>query len=264
MTRLRDAVVWVSGASSGIGAETARQLARQGARLVLSARGREALEQVRTGLADPDRHRLEPLDVTDHAAVLAAVSRIEAAVGPVDVVVAAAGVTQRSRVIETEHQVYRDLMDINFFGTVSMVQAVLPGMLERGLGHVVGLSSVVGKYGSPLRSGYSAAKHALQGFMDSLRAEVHDEGVRVTVVSPGFVDTGISARALTGDGSLYGKVDAKQSEGLAVEDCARGIVRAIEAETPEVYMGGLEVAGIYAQRYAPALWRRIIRRVEVR
>lgn len=264
MTTIADRIVWITGASAGIGAGLARRLAERGARLALSARDAAALEALRRELPQPDRHLVVPVDVTDDAAVAAAGARIAAELGRVEILIANAGVSQRSEVAETSVGTYRRLLDINFFGVVSSVKAVLPAMLAAGQGHIAVTSSVVGKYGSPLRSGYSASKHAVHGFLESLRAEVHDKGLRVTLVCPGFVSTEISTRALVGDGSAYGILDAKQAAGLSVEECVRRYVAAIEGDVPEVVMGGLEARAVTIARFAPWAFRRLIRRVEVR
>ncbi len=136
-------------------------------------------------------------------------------------------------------------------------------MLARGAGHLVVVTSVVGKFGSPWRSAYSASKHALHGFFDSLRAEVHQAGLRVTLVCPGFVRTDVSLHALTGDGTPQGTMDAGQQRGLAVEVCAARIVRAIEREKDEVCFGGKEAMAVYLKRFWPGLFNRVIRRTTV-
>ena len=191
--------VWITGASSGIGEALARVLDRRGARLVLSARRSERLEAVKASLTRPQEHRVLPLDVT--ATDRAAEHVAEALTGgPVDVLVHGAGISQRSRAAETELAVDRRLMEVNFFGAVALTKAVLPSMLDRGAGHFVVVSSLVGKISTPLRSGYSASKHALHGFFDAVRAELYERGIRVTLACPGFIRTEITLHALTGDG----------------------------------------------------------------
>jgi short-subunit dehydrogenase len=159
--------------------------------------------------------------------------------------------------------VVRRIMEVNFFGTVAVTQAVLPGMLTRGRGHIVVISSLVGKFGTPQRSVYAASKHALHGFFDSLRAEVHDRGLRVTIICPGFIRTDVSVNALTGDGSQHGTMDDVQAQGMTPAACASRIVRAVEQEKQEAYIGGREVLGVYAKRFVPRLFNRVIRRMKV-
>jgi dehydrogenase/reductase SDR family member 7B len=137
-------------------------------------------------------------------------------------------------------------------------------MLARRTGQIVVISSVVGRFGTPFRSAYAASKHALHGFFESLRAELYDQGIRVTMICPGFVATELSVNALTGDGSPLGRMDKGQQVGMDPARCAAKIVKAIEAEQNEVYIGGKETLGVYLQRFVPDLFAKIIRRVPVR
>lgn len=251
--------VWITGASSGIGEALAHAFAAAGARLILSARSEERLRAVQAACAHAERHRVVVLDLADAETIEAAAGQVLAA-GPVDVLVNNGGISQRSRAVETEMAVVRRIMEVNYFGTVALTQAVLPSMLARGTGHVVVISSIAGKLGAPKRSAYSASKHALHGFFDTLRSEVHDAGVRVTLVCPGYIRTDISVNALEGDGSKQGTMDRNQAEGMAPEDCARRILRAVEKEKAEVYIGGVEVMGAYLKRFAPGLLRTILRK----
>lgn len=256
-------VVWITGASSGIGAALAREWAGRGARVILSARDEERLEAVRGECEEPARHRVLPLDLERPDTFADAVATVLDACGRVDVMVHNGGISQRSRAEDTRLAVDRRVMEIDYFGTVGLTKALLPSMLDRGSGRFVVVSSLVGKIGTPLRSGYSAAKHALHGFFESLRAEVHDRGVRVTLVCPGFIRTEVSIHALTADGSEQGSMDRAQERGMSPEACARRIVRAVEAGRAEVLVGGKEVWAVRLARFFPGLYRRLIRRVRV-
>lgn len=256
-------VVWVTGASSGIGEALARELAGRGARLILSSRREERLEEVRASLTHPERHRVVPLDLAEPESLREAARRVREEAGPVDVLVHNGGVSQRSRAEETSLEVDRKILEVDYLGAVALTKAVLPSMLERGSGRIVVVSSLVGHIGTPLRSAYSAAKHALHGFFDSLRAEVHDRGVRVTIVCPGFIRTRVSVNALTGNGTAQGTMDRAQAEGMSAEECARRIVRALDKDRDEVLIGGREVWAVRLHRLAPGLFRRLIRRVRV-
>ncbi|HRI10109.1 MAG TPA: SDR family NAD(P)-dependent oxidoreductase, partial [Nannocystaceae bacterium] len=183
--------------------------------------------------------------------------------GPVDVLVNNAGLSQRSLALDTDLEVDRRLMTINYLGTVALTKAALPAMIERRAGQVVVVTSLVGKIGSPLRSGYAASKHALHGFFESLRAELHGSGVGVTMVLPGYIRTELPMHALVGDGSAQGRMDRAQLEGMAAERCARKIARAIARRRAEVVIGGREVAGVYVHRLFPALFRWLLPRVRV-
>ena len=265
---MRDQAVWVTGASSGIGEAVARELGRRGARLVLSARRRERLEALQREIAAAgghaaDRHRVLPLDLTDTAAIPAAVEAALAHAGRIDVMVHNAGISQRSLVADTVLEVDRRLLEVNFFGTVALTKALLPSMLAGGGGRFVVVTSLVGKIGTPLRSSYAASKHALHGFFDSLRAELWDRGIRVTLVCPGFIKTELPLVALTGDGSPQGRMDRAQRQGYPVERCAAEIARAIERDREEVLIGGKEKYAVHLKRFLPALFSRIIRKVRV-
>ena len=259
----RDRVIWVTGASSGIGEALARQLAARGATLILSSRREEALDAVRQSCERPDEHFVLPLDLADPSSLEYAAERVLDRFGHVDVMVHNGGVSQRALARDTKLSVDRRLMEVDYFGAVALTKALLPSMLERGAGRFVVVSSLVGKFGTPLRSGYSAAKHALHGFFEALAAEEHDSGVRVTMVCPGFIRTEVTLHALTADGSAQGTMDEAQDNGLSPEDCARQIVHAIETGKREVYVAGKERFAVYVKRWFPGLFARIIRKAKV-
>ena len=232
--KLADKVVWITGASSGIGEALAQRIASEGARLALSARRRTELERVGAALPPGTRATIVPGDVTDLASIPAWIAQIEAELGPIDVLVNNAGVSQRSLARDTTLETYRYLMEVDFFAPVALTQAVVPGMVERGSGQIVVTSSVAGKYGTPLRTGYAAAKHALHGYFDSLRGEVTKDGVIVTTLVVGAVHTDVSINALTGDGSTYGVMDDLQATGIEPKRAADALVAGIIADEPEV------------------------------
>jgi short-subunit dehydrogenase len=179
--------------------------------------------------------------------------------GRVDILVHCAGISQRARAADTELSVDRRIMELNYFGPVALTKQVLPSMIERGSGHIVAISSLLGKFGAPKRSAYCASKHALHGFFDSLRAEEFAHGIAVTIICPGFVQTNASLNALKGDGTPHGKMDQQIAGGLAADAAARRIVKAIERRRREVYIGQREKLGLYLSRWAPSLFHRIIR-----
>jgi len=255
--------VWITGASSGIGEALAHELSARGARLVLSARRRDELERVRTACARPDDHSVVVLDLANPASLEAAARDVLDRLGAPDVVVHNAGVSQRARAEDTGMAVVRRLLEVDFFGTVGLTLHVLPAMLARGSGRFVVVSSLVGKIGTPLRSAYSAAKHALHGWFDSLRAEVHDRGVGVTIVCPGFVRTPLPIHALTGDGAPQGTMDRAQQRGLDPARVAHRLARAIEREEDELLIAGKERFAVHIARFFPGLFRRLIRKARV-
>ena len=266
MKSLNGKIIWLTGASSGIGAALAKELATHHCRLILSARSEEGLQKTREELRDiPDENiRVIPLDLSKSSSFEAVFNAIKNDMGPIDILINNAGVSQRSLAIETDFEVYRNLMEVNFFGTVLLTKTVLADMIARSSGQIVTITSIAGKLGTPWRTGYSAAKHALHGFYDSLRAEVHKHGIRVTLVAPGFVRTDVSMNALTGSGLPLGVMDEAQAKGMPPSKCAKIIVKAIRKEKNEVLIGGREVLAAYVQRFFPGILARIIRNVKVR
>lgn len=262
MTSAKDRVVWITGASSGIGEALALELARRGARLVISARRAERLEALRLRCPDPARVAVLPLDVAETERAEARVADALVPFGRVDVMVHNAGITQRSRVAETSMEVHRRIMEVNYFGVVALTRALLPAMRARRSGHFVVVSSVVGYVATQERSAYAASKHALHGFFEALRAEGSGEGIDVTMVCPGYVRTDITLSALRGDGSAHGVRAASNAAGIAPEACAAAIARAIEERPGEIYVGGpREVGAIYLRRFVPGLLAKILPRV---
>lgn len=260
--RVSGQVVWITGASSGIGEACAHAFAAEGARLVLSSRRPEELERVRRSCARPEDHAVIPLDLTREADFPAAVTEVLARFGHIDLLVNNGGVSQRALAVETTAEVERALMEVNYFGPVALTKTLLPSMLARGSGHIVVVSSVMGYLGTPGRSTYAAAKHALHGYFNSLRAEVWRQGIKVTLVCPGYVRTAISDNAVGPRGEKHGRTDGTHLAGIPPERCAAALLRAVAGGRREVHVGGWEVAGIYLQRWAPWLLARIVRRMK--
>lgn len=257
-----DSVIWITGASSGIGEAIALELSQyKNIKLVLSARRVDELQRIaiQTGLSASNVLVL-PLDMTDIDSLPAHVETVRQRFGRIDYVFQNAGISQRSLVINTDFSVYRRIMDVNFFGVVALTKAVLPIMLAQGSGHFVVTSSVAGKLATKQRSGYSASKHALHGFFDALRAEVHDMGLRVTLACPGYIRTAISLNALSARGQTHGKMDENQEKGMAPATLARRLLRAVVQEKEEVYIGGSEIYAIYLKRFFPGILSRILRK----
>ncbi|QKZ14489.1 SDR family oxidoreductase [Spirosoma sp. KUDC1026] len=260
MSAFSGKVVWITGASSGIGEAVALAMAQAGARLVLSARRDAELRRVATLTGLPSTAVLIlPLDMTDRASFPEKADVVYQRFGQIDYLFLNAGITQRGPVAETDFSVYERLMDVNFFGVVALTKIVLPLMLARKSGHMVVTSSVAGKLGTKERSGYCASKHALHGFFDALRAETYASGVRVTLVCPGYIRTPISLHALNAHGESHGKMDENQEKGMLPETFAHKLLRAVSQNREEVYIGGLETYGIYLKRFFPGLLSRIVR-----
>ena len=253
MESFQNKVVWITGASSGIGEAIALAFAKEGAKLVLTSRRDEELLRVKnlTGLPDSSVLIL-PMDVTEFEKAQPAAEEIIKTFGRIDVMVHNAGVSQRSYIIDTDFDVYRKIMDVDFYSTVAITKAILPYMIQQKSGHFIVISSVAGKIGTIMRSGYNAAKHALHGFYDSLRAEGYKDNIKVTTICPGYIRTNISVNALNESGDKFGKMDSNQANGIPAEECARRILDAVKKDKKEIYIGGLkEVAAIYLKRFLP-------------
>ena len=234
-------VAWITGASSGIGAALAREFAGRGARLVLSGRDEARLAAVADGL-DSETLTL-PFDVRDDAALADATAKAIAWQGGVDIAVANAGVSQRSRATRTDMQVYRDIIAVDLTQQIAFAQGLIEHMAERGSGRLVFISSIAGKVGVPMRTAYCAAKFGLVGYADALRAELSQQGVEVHVVCPGSVATDVSRNALTADGSARGKSDKAIDNGIPAGEAAKEMVDAIALGQREVIVArGMEEA----------------------
>ena len=258
-----EAQVWITGASSGIGAALAECLADRGAHLILSARNELALRDVRARCNHPDRHIVLPLDLEQPDSLAGAAQSLLDKIGRLDVLVNNAGISQRSLAVHTLPLVDRRMMEVNYFAVVALTKAVLPAMIAAQRGHIVTVSSLAGKLSTPQRSAYAASKHAVHGFMDALRAEVHSQGIRVTVACPGYVRTHISQAALTADGSTHNRMDRAQERGMSPQRCAARIARAVERERDEVVVAGKERLALIVRTLAPNLYRRLIRNLRV-
>ena len=238
-------------------------LSQAGAKLILSARREGELERVRQACQSPDQHLVLPLDMSDFDAVAQSVELARSWSSRLDIVIENAGISQRSLVKDTLFSVDERIFKVNFLGVVAHSKAILPWFLEQGSGHFVVVSSLVGKFATPVRSSYSASKHALHGFFDALRAELYQEHIDVTLLCPGYIHTQISYNALQGDGSAQGKLDRAQARGMHVDIFVHKALKVIKARRPEAYIGGKEKWGVLIHRLFPSLFRRLIRRVNV-
>ena len=266
MSRLAGKVIWITGASSGIGEALALALAGKNAKLILSARRKDELARVKGNCPANAQNdiRILPLDLEKPDTLKLSAEAALQLFGQIDILINNGGISQRSLVAETALSVDRKLMEINYFGAISLTKYLLPHFIERKGGHFVNVSSVTGRFGTPYRSGYAASKHALHGFFDALRAEHHKDNIRVTMVCPGFIRTPITLSALTADGSPLNKMDEAQYKGKPVDWCAARIVSAIEKNKQEIYIGGQEVMAVYLKRFFPRLFSAVIRKVAVR
>lgn len=231
----KNKVVWITGASSGIGAELARQLAAQNAKLVLSGRNEERLKQVQHEcLQQTNDCTVLVADMLQPQTLDAVAARAISFYKKIDVVIFCAGRSQRSLAEETELVVYRQLMELNFFAPVILTKQMLPHFKEQQGGHIVAISSMAGLMGFPLRTGYAAAKHAVKGFFETLQTEHRINNLYITLISPGRVHTPISKNAATGTGQPWSRMDDGQKQGIPVANCAAKIIRAMRLKRKHV------------------------------
>ena len=257
----KNKVVWITGATSGIGEALAKEFALQGAKIIISSRRVEELERVKNLLKLPEGDLLIlPLDLEGLSNINILTQLVINKFGRIDILVNNGGISQRSLTKDTSIETDRKLMEVNFFGTVALTKSVLPYFLKQKGGHIVVVSSIVGKFGFHLRSAYAASKHALHGFFESLRMEIYNENVKVLIVCPGKIRTNISINAYTGDGSKHGKMDDSTNKGLSPEDCARKILKGIENNKEEILIGGNDIKAVFLKRFFPTLFSIIIRK----
>lgn len=253
-----DKVIWITGASSGIGEALAYAFAQRSSKLILSARRESELNRVKTQCIElgavAENVSVLPMDLANQDGMIALAEQANALYGRIDYLLNNAGISQRSLCLETDLDVYRTLLDIDVMGQIALTKAVLPFMVEQGSGHISVTASVAGKVGVKMRTGYCAAKHAVMGFFDALRAEVADKGIHVSTITPGFIRTAISKNALAADGSAFGVDDEDISAGMDVNKCANVIIKGFEKGKKEIPVGeGSEMMVLWIKRFLPNL-----------
>ncbi len=254
-------VVWITGASSGIGEALVQELSKQGAKIILSARREKELQRVvqQYQLKESD-YLILPFDLEDTSGAEKLLAQIIGKFGRIDMLFNNGGMSQRSEVISTPLSIDRKLMEVNYFAPVALSKCVLPFMIKQGNGHIIVISSIAGKFGFFLRSTYSAAKHALHGFFESLRLETEKKGIKVLIVCPGKIKTAISFSALTESGNTHNKMDESHEQAMSAAVCAQSILKAIVDGKEEVLIGGRELKAVWLKRFLPALFNKVIRK----
>jgi len=240
-------VIWITGASSGIGEQLAYQLANQGARIILSSRRVEELERVKKECGNTEV-TIIALDLGKEDSVKQAAAEVLAKFPRIDYLFNNGGISQRSLTIDTELSVDRRIFEVNFFGNILLSKMIGKRMVEQKSGHIIVTSSLVGKWGFYLRSAYSASKHALHGFYESMRMEVEKDGVSISLVLPGFTQTSISQNALEKDGKATANQDENQKNGLTAEFVAEKILKGVEKKKFEISIGRTKALGILVKR----------------
>lgn len=260
MAGFQNKVVWITGASSGIGEALALAFAAEGAKLALSGRREGELLRVKERTKLPaDKVLVLPLDLNDTSKAGAHTAEVIKYFGRIDILVNNGGVSQRSFAKDTSLDIDRRLMEVNFFGAVALTKSVLPHFLKQRSGHFVVISSISGKFGFYLRSAYSASKHALHGFFESLRMEVFNDNVKVLMVCPGKIKTNISSNAINEKGEKHG-IDDNDKREVSAEECARQIIAGLKNNEEEIFIGGKELRAIWVKRFFPKLFSKLIRK----
>ena len=256
--------VWITGASSGIGEACAYRYAEEGARLVLTSSSVNRLEPVAARCRELGATEVSilPYDLTCLDGIEALTDKAWDAMKGIDIVMLNAGISQRTNVEDTSMDMVRKIMEINYFAPVTIAKCLLPKMVGRGYGKIAVTTSIAGRFGFPLRCGYSSSKFALYGFFETLQAEYYEKGIRVTLVCPGRVQTNISRYALDKGGKPHGVMDPGQAGGMTAEAAARVITRAIAKEKKEVLVGRKELLMVYIKRLFPGLCATLARKIK--
>jgi short-subunit dehydrogenase len=254
-------VVWITGASSGIGEALVFELAKQGAQLVLSSRNESTLQAVaQKANLSKENYLIIPFDLADTSQADSYVQQIIQKFNRIDILINNGGMSQRAEAIATTKTTERNLFEINYFAQVALAKAVLPIMIKQQNGQITVVSSIAGKFGFYLRSSYSAAKHALHGYFESLRLEVEKNNIKVLLVCPGKIQTNISNNAILADGSKHAKMDESHVNTMTAEECAKKIISAIENNKQEIFVGGKEILTVYIKRFFPKMLYKILRK----
>ena len=256
--------VWITGASSGIGEACAYRYAEEGARLALTSSSADRLEKVAAKCRELGAEGVTvfSFDLTCPDGIDNLTDDVWIALGGIDIVMLNAGISQRTNVEDTSMEMVRKIMEINYFAPVAIAKRLLPKMAARGGGKIAVTTSIAGRFGFPLRCGYSSSKFALYGFFETLQAEYYSKGIRVTMVCPGRVQTNISRYALDKGGKPHGVMDPGQASGITAGAAARVITRAVAKEKKEVLVGRKELLMVYIKRFFPGLCAILARKIK--
>lgn len=254
---------WITGAASGMGKAVSMELAKYARRLIITDRDKEGLGETAASISEMGVTVYSyMLDMAETESINDLATKVLAEGISIDGLYQFAGISQRSLVAETPLKNDRRIMEINFFGVVALAKAILPSMIANGGGQMAVTSSLVGKFGFPYRSAYSASKHALHGFFESLLAENSKNNIKVSILIPGRVQTNISRFAIDKDGREYGKMDPGQADGITVEKAAIQIVNGLRKEKKEIKVGGRELLMLQIRRFFPALYYRLATKIK--
>ena len=255
-------VIWITGASSGIGEQLAYTFAQTGAKLVLSARRENELKRVAENCKTEITNILVlPLDLEHTDNIDEKTKHVISHFGRIDVLINNSGMGHRTKAVNTSSTIDRRIMEVNFFGTINLTKSVTRIMQQQKSGKIVVITSIMGKYGLPLYSTYSASKHALYGYFESLRQEIFNDNVKVLIVAPGFINTDVSTKLLREDGSEYGIKSDAQEKGMSANECARKIMQAINSNADHKYVGKYEIYSVYVKQFFPKMFYWLMRKM---
>ncbi|MFA0961098.1 SDR family oxidoreductase [Roseivirga sp. BDSF3-8] len=255
---MKDKVVIVTGGSSGIGKACAEVFGRHGAKVVYTGRNQQRMDEVSQMLtAEGIDHLPLTLDASSEADNRRMVEETIAKYGRIDVLINNAGISMRALFEDMDLEVFRKVMDINLWGTIYATKYALPHILE-SKGSVVGVSSINGYRGTPARTAYTASKHAMNGFMESLRTEVMKRGVHVLVACPGFTASNIRNVALTADGSTQGESPRDEQEMMTAEEVAGAIYKAVKKRKRDVVLTRQGKLAVFLNKWMPGMMDNIV------
>ncbi|HEY0030191.1 MAG TPA: SDR family oxidoreductase [Bacteroidia bacterium] len=260
--KLQEKIIWITGASSGIGEALAYAAVNEGAKVILSARRESELKRVAANCkTDPKNILVLPLDLEHTENIHETVQLAVSAFGKIDVLINNSGMGHRTKAVNTPTAVDRKVMEVNFFGTINLTKEVAKVMQKQKSGKLVVITSIMGKYGLPLYSTYAASKHALFGYFESLRQELYGDNIKVLIATPGFINTDVSTKLLKEDGSAYGIKSDAQEKGMSAADCAKGIINAIKNDRDHKYVGKYEIFSVYIKQYFPKMFYKLMRKM---
>lgn len=259
---LQNKIIWITGTSSGIGEALASVAAKEGAKIILSARREDELKRVAASCnLEASNYLILPLDLEHTDNIHEKVDLVIQKFGKIDVLINNSGLGHRTKALNTPTAIDRKVMEVNFFGTINLTKAVAKEMQKQKSGKLVVVTSIMGKYGLPLYSTYSASKHALFGYFESLRQELFRDNISVLIATPGFINTDVSTKLLREDGSAYGIKSDAQEKGMSAMECAKGIIKAIKNERDHKYVGKYEIFSVYVKHYFPKMFYKLMRKM---
>lgn len=261
MNQLNNKVVWITGASSGIGEALVYEFSKYNTKIILSARREEELFKVAkaAGLNSSNSFVL-PFDLSNTNLAEQYTKEVISKFGKIDFLINNGGQSQRLEAVQTKQEIERQLFEINYFSAVNLTKAVLPYMINNNSGKIIVISSIAGKFGFYLRSTYSAAKHALHGYFESLRLENENKGISILMVCPGKIKTNVSINALGENETTHNKMDASHEKAMSAQECAKQIIKGIIKDKEEIFIGGKELLIVKIKRFLPKLFGKLIRK----